>query len=176
MRKLQYSARIRPADDQTESLNHVRIEHDSMPSRMHNTVEHLTTAPRLEAAHASFEPIKWYKRIFEATYGSLPCVASTFFVPVHVPEHDGCHGTVLLELQASACLEGESKRVKVTVTVKGKPDFNINIPSVSRLSLAIKAAARLDAAEDQYNVDDVHKSASHGASIVTQNGCVASDG
>jgi hypothetical protein len=138
MRKLQYSARIRPADDQTESLNHVRIEHDSMPSRMHNTVEHLTTAPRLEAAHASFEPIKWYKRIFEATCGSLPCVASTFFVPVHVPEHDGCHGTVLLELQASACLEGESEQKMAMVTVKANPNININITDLaSSLSLAI---------------------------------------
>jgi hypothetical protein len=50
----------------------------------------------------------------------------------------GCHGTVLLELQASGCLEGESKRDMVTVTVKGNPNFNINITDLaSSLSLAI---------------------------------------
>jgi hypothetical protein len=78
MWKLQYSARIRPANDQIESLNHVRIEHDSMPSRLHNTIprcllEHLTAAPRLEAAHASFEPIKWNSRIFR---GNLSLVVA----------------------------------------------------------------------------------------------------
>jgi hypothetical protein len=145
MWKLQNNDRNRPADDQIESLNHVRIEYDSMPSRMHNTVEHLTAVPRLEAAHASFEPIKCYKHIFETTClelvslcGSLPCVASTFVVPVHVPEHDGCHGTVLLELQASACLEGESEQKMAMVTVKANPNININITDLaSSLSLAI---------------------------------------